>query len=308
MEPVRSGRVMVVGSIVMDVAVRLKRQPRSGETVFGTDAGLFLGGKGFNQAVAARRAGAHVAMAGRVGDDPFGAAFVAAFDREGINHDSVVVDPLTGTGIAVPMVDESGQNSIIIVPRANALVSADTIAACEAGIRAADVLMLQMEINPEASLAAAQIAAAASVPVLWNPAPLGEAPARFFEFTSILVANEIEAAGLTGSAVNDAATAERAAYSLHERGIAVVVVTLGNRGLVALSEVGVEVLSAHHVPVIDTTGAGDAFCGALAAELAAGAELETALRFANAAGALAVTRLGAEPSLPAREAIRALLD
>jgi len=303
----RAGRVVVVGSLVMDIVVRLSRRPVAGETVVGKDVGLYLGGKGFNQAVAARRAGAEVSMIGRLGRDPFGEPFFAALDREGIERSGVQVDDTAGTGVAIPMIDESGENSIVVVPRANLSLMPEQIAGSLEQLRSASVLLVQLESSPAASAAAARLAREAGALVLWNTAPIGEIPVELFSLAEIVIANELEATALTGRRVTDAASATAAAVAIRTRGAAVGIITLGERGLVAATGTGLIVLPAHSVEAVDTTGAGDAFCGALAAELARGASLEAALRFANAAGALAVTKLGAEPSLPRRAEVVALL-
>jgi ribokinase len=302
-----AGRVAVVGSLVMDIVVRLSRRPGPGETLVGKDVGMFLGGKGFNQAVAARRAGADVSMIGRLGSDSFGEPFFAALDREGMERSGITVDAEAGTGVAIPMIDDAGENSIVVMPRANLRLTAEDIEPVADKIRGAAVLLLQLESSPAASLAAARLARDAGVRVLWNTAPLSEIPEELFQRAEIVIANELEAAALAGHPVTDAASAADAAAVLRARGVPVGVVTLGEQGLVAVTDSGVLVLPAHPVVPVDTTGAGDAFCGALAAQLAVGAPLETALRFANAAGALAVAKLGAEPSLPRRADVLALL-
>ncbi|MGI8553431.1 MAG: ribokinase [Dehalococcoidia bacterium] len=303
----RPGRIAVVGSCVMDLVVRVKRMPRPAETVFGTDFGMYLGGKGFNQAVAARRAGASVSFIGLLGGDSFGERFLQAFQHEGIEHAGVRIAAREGTGVALPMVDDAGQNSIVVVPRANwALGAAEVVRAAEA-IRTADIVMLQFEAATAASVAAAHIAQESGVPVMWNPAPAAEPPSELFELTSILVANELEATGLTGIDVRDQESGLQAALAFRDFGIHTAVVTLGGLGVVAVGEQGALSLPAYHVRVVDSTGAGDAFCGALAAKLAESSPLDEALRFANAAGALAVTKSGAEPSLATRNAIEHLL-
>jgi ribokinase len=298
--------VVVVGSLVVDFVFRVARSPRAGETLTAEEFGIFLGGKGFNQAIAARRAGATVAMVGQLGDDPFAPLFEAALDREGIDRRHVRRGS-EGTGIATPVVDRRGHNTVIVAPRANLALAADAITAAGALIHSARVVVAQRETSLESIGRAAELARAAGVTFLWNAAPAGPADPRLFRLADILVVNEVEAEAFAGQAVDDEARLLDAARRLQQRGPATVVVTLGERGVLVVSGERVRRLAAFPVEAVDATGAGDAFVGALAARLAAGAPLEQAAQFANAAGALAVTVLGAEPSLPSRAAIERLL-
>ena len=297
--------VAVVGSLMMDLVIRVPRRPEPGQTIFGTDFGMFLGGKGFNQAVAARRLGASVRMIGRVGDDDFGRALRAALEREGIEAAGLVTDAEVGTGVAAPLIEESGENSIVSVPRANMrLTPADVEAAA---LVQTDIVLLQMEVPPQASLAAARRARAMGARVVLNTAPAGDLPAALHAAADIVVANENEAALLTGLAVQTVEQAFAAAERLRRTTAQTAVITLGGQGAVAVGESLHEHQPAHTVVVRDTTGAGDAYCGALAVRLVETGDLREALVWANAAGALAVTMLGAEPSLPSRSAVMALL-
>ena len=298
----RAARIAVVGSFVTDLVFRAPRRPERGETLIGHRLDVFEGGKGFNQAVAAARAGAEVVMIGRMGNDEFGARFLAALERENIDATHVVRDEHNATGVASPLVEDSGHNSIVLVPRANAALSAADVERARAAISAADVLLLQLEVPMAASLLAAEIARQAGRSVVLNPAPALAGSDALIAAAHVVVPNELEAASLT-----DCASAREAARTLLERGVPVVVVTLGERGSLLLDASGERALPAHAVDVVDTTAAGDAFCGALAVALAEGAPASDAVAFANAAGALAVTRLGAEPSMPKRAAIEELL-
>jgi ribokinase len=302
-------RVCVVGSFMIDVVMRVARRPRRGETLYAEACGVFLGGKGFNQAVAARRMGAAVAMVGRLGDDPFGRRIVAALAAEGIDAEGVIADPAEGTGLTTPLVEADGSNSIVVAPRANLRLTPTDVERAAGQIRAADVLLLQLEVPPEASAAAARIARAAGRRVVLNPAPALPLPDTLLQLADILTPNEVEAAMLTGLAVEGVEAAFAAAETLRARArpAAVVVVTLGALGAVARGPDLYLHTPAHAVTAVDTTAAGDAYNGALAVALAEGCPLPEALRWANAAGALAVTRLGAEPSLPRRADVAALL-
>ena len=301
-----AGSVCVVGSFMMDFVLRAPRRPLAGETLVGTSVDMFLGGKGFNQAIAASRAGADVTMIGRLGDDDFGRQFLAALRTEGIDATYVVVDDTIGTGIGAPLVDESGENSIVIVPRANDRLSASDIERARPAIAAADVVLLQLELPFETVLTAARIARESDTVVVLNPAP---APAddligTFRGLVNVLVPNEVEARALCGAGDTDGDA--NAAAVLRKRLGVPVVMTLGGRGCVVDDGCEQFDVPAHRVPVVDSVGAGDAFCGALGRWLSAGASLRRAVACANAAGALAVTRAGAEPAMPTREAIVAL--
>lgn len=302
-------RVCVVGSFMMDLAASAPRRPVAGETLVGTRFDMFLGGKGFNQAIAAARAGATTAMVGRVGADEFGSRFLAALDRDGIDRTHVAVDPTEGTGVGLPIIEPSGENAIVIVPRANLALSVADIDAARGVIEAADVVLLQLEVPPAASARAAELAHRAGAVVVLNPAPVpaagGDDLGRFAGVVDVLVPNEVEGAQLLGRprrSVDDDLVALAARYGCE------VALTLGGAGAAVLDGAGVERVAAHPVDVVDTVGAGDAFCGALGAALARGLPLGRAAVEANAAAALAVTVRGAEPSLPTGAAVRALLD
>lgn len=298
--------VLVVGSLMMDLVIRAPRRPEPGETLFGDDFGMFLGGKGFNQAVAARRLGADVRMIGRVGDDDFGRQIRAALEREGIDARHVGIDPETGTGVAAPLIEPSGENSIVSVPRANMRLTPAYVEMAQSVFDGARITLLQLEVPVDASLTAARLARNAGALVLLNTAPAGDVPHELLGFAGIIVANESEAAMLTGVQVADVAGAVVAAERLRAGG-ATVIVTLGAGGVVVVGDDCREHVAAHRVTVRDTTGAGDAFCGALAVRLAETGDLRDAVRWANAAGACAVTVDGAEPSLPRRAAVEAQL-
>ncbi len=291
-------RVCVVGSFVVDLVFRVKHRPGPGETMLADGFGMFLGGKGFNQAVACRRLGAEVTMVGRVGKDQFGEMFMAKLELEGIDSSHVTRDPEAGTAIASPVIDESGENSIIAAPRANMRVTPDDVLAAEEQIAAADVLMLQFEIPVAASRRAAEIARKHDTLALLDPAPVEHGFERFNAPIDYVVPNEIEAHMLTGRMTLD----EWGAVLLPEARQGVVI-SLGDKGAAAFNRSSRQEFPAHRVNVVDTTGAGDAFRAGLAVMLAQGKPLDDAVRFANACGALACTIMGAEPSMPRREAV-----
>jgi ribokinase len=293
---------------MMDLVVRAARRPEVGETLVGDTFEMFLGGKGFNQAVAAARAGARTAMIGRVGADDFGKCFLDALRRDGIDAEFVTRDETLGTGVGLPLVERTGANSIVVVPRANHQLDAGHVQAAKPAIEAAKVVLLQLELPVEVALETARIARAAGRTVVLNPAPAGDAGLAAFEgLVDYVVPNETEAERLTGVRVDDAGLRAAAVALVGQTGARGVVLTLGARGVALFEGGGIEILPPHSVECIDSVGAGDAFCGAFAAKLARGATLTDAARYGNAAGALAVTRAGAEPSMPTAAEVETLL-
>ena len=307
---VQRARVTVVGGFNMDLVFSAPRRPLPGETITGTAFGTFVGGKGSNQAVAAVRAGAHVAMVGRLGADSFGRDIAAALENEGVDLRHAVRDPVNGTGVAEIVVEPDGTNSIVVVPRANGHLSAQDVRRARGAIGSAAVLLLQLETPLDAAEEAARAARRARVTVVLNPAPAAEIPDSLLQLVDVLVPNETETQALTNLPVDSDDAARRAAQALRARtggGRATVVLTLGARGALVLDEDGADVVPSYPVRVVDTTAAGDAFCGALAVALAEGSALRDAVQFACAAGALACTVMGAGPSLPQRADIERLL-
>ena len=300
--------VCVVGSFMMDLVVRATRRPEIGETLVGDSFEMFLGGKGFNQAVAAARAGARTSMIGRVGADDFGKCFLDALGRDGIDAEYVTRDETLGTGVGLPLVERGGANSIVIVPRANHAQDAGDVRAAKPAIEAAQIVLLQLELPIEVALEAARIARAAGRTVVLNPAPACDGGLGAFEgLVDYVVPNETEAERLTGVSADGANLRAAATALIGQTGARGVVLTLGARGVAVYDGGNVVLLSSHSIECIDSVGAGDAFCGALAAKLARGASLAEAARYGNAAGALACTRAGAEPSMPTAAEVDALL-
>jgi len=297
-------KVTVVGSFMYDLVATAPRRPKTGETLIGDSFGMFLGGKGANQAIAASRAGAIVSMVGRLGNDLFGDQFLEKFSTEVINTDFVIQDTENGTGVGMPLIDASGDNSIVIIPQANMALSFENIDQAESSIADSDVLVLQCEVPMEANQRAAEIANKTDTLVILNPAPACEIPDALLSLVDIITPNESETEILTGMPTETDNQAIEAAHLLLSKGIETVILTLGSRGSFLLTKKIEKLIPAFSVEVVDTTAAGDAFCGALAASLAHGINIEKSVKIANAAGALAVTKLGAEPSLPSREEIQ----
>lgn len=294
--------VCVLGSFMKDLVAHAPRRPQPGETLRGTGFHEFLGGKGVNQAVAAARAGARVAMIGRLGTDRHGDEFAAMLAAEGIDAGQVRRDPHAGTGVGLPVVEPGGANSIIIVPRANDAVGAEDVAAAEAVIAASRILLVQLELRLPAVLDALRLAKKHGVFAILNPAPYATLPDDLRRLVDLIIPNEVEAEQLTGLRC-DGDRAEKVARLLRdEYATQAAVVTLGARGAVVAADT-TSIIAPFRVDAIDTTGAGDAFCGALAARLAAGDELRRAAVFASAAGALATTKPGAVPAMPHRHDI-----
>ena len=304
----RNPKVLVVGSFNMDLVVKAGRRPQTGETLMGEEFGMFIGGKGSNQAIAAARLGADVTMIGRLGTDLFGDTLMAAHAEESICTDYVIRDTEVGTGIASILIDTDGDNSIVLVPQANMRLTVEDIERASESITAADVLLLQLEVPIAASQRAAEIAKSNGATVVLNPAPAQELPDNFLAQVDILTPNEVETESLSGVEVSTAADAERAAKVLLDKGLSAVILTLGERGAVLLTPDLTRQVPAYTVEVVDTTAAGDAFCGALATGLARGENLVDAVAFANAAGALAVTVLGAAPSMPTAMQVEAFCE
>ena len=297
--------VVVVGSLNLDLIVQAPRLPRPGETLIGSDFATDEGGKGANQAVAAARMGARVAMIGRVGRDAHGERLRAALQREGVDDGGVGADAGQPTGVACVVVAPGGENSIVVAPGANHALQARHVEARAAWIAAARIVVLQLEIPMPAVIAALQRARGAGVTTLLNAAPAAELAPAQFALIDWLVVNEGEAGTLLGAPVTDATQAHAAAAALRARGPRQVVVTLGAAGLAHADAAGVVHLAAPQVAALDSTGAGDTFVGALAAALARGLPGSAALRWGQAAAALAVSRHGTQSAMPTRAQVLA---
>lgn len=309
--------IVVVGSINMDLVVRVKRHPQPGETLLGSDYETHHGGKGANQAVAAARMlarstqakgttssqGLGVRMIGRVGQDAFGQQLRSALKREGINVHATL--PIAApTGVAFIAVDEGGQNTIIVSPGANHRLRPENLSSAE--FEGARVVVLQLEIPLETVRRAAELGRQAGARVILNAAPAQKLPDRLLELIDILVVNETEAFGLSGVQPDSPEMALEVARLLAEK-VPTVIITLGEQGAVWVSPEGQGHQAVPEVEVMDTTGAGDAFTGAVATAICEGIPLAQAVQRGCVAGALATTRVGAQPSLPWREDVFAWL-
>lgn len=300
-------RILVIGSFMMDLVVRTPRAPKEGETIIGTSFNRFPGGKGANQAVAVARLGARVTMAGKLGQDVFGDQMLAALQQEGVATEHVLRDEQASTGIGSIVLDDQGKNRIVVVPGANLKYSLADLAALEPVVAAHDLVMLQLEMDVEVVKAAAQMGRKHGVPVMLNPAPARDLDDAFFAAVDFLTPNETEAQLLTGVTVHDVDSARQAALQLLARGLRHVVITLGDKGALLATGDRTQHVPGFSVHTVDTVAAGDAFNGALATKIAQGFSLEEAVVYANAVGALAVTRPGAIPSLPTAQEVEEFL-
>jgi ribokinase len=301
-------RVLVVGSANVDFTVAASRLPRVGETVSGGTLLVNHGGKGANQAVAARRLGAEVRFIGCVGDDAAGREIRAALRSEGIDVDGVMVTAEVATGTALIVVDGEGRNQIVVAPGANWRLSAEHVRARGDDFAWAQVVMCQLETPLETLAVALAEARRRALVTLLNPAPVRDGIAdNIWPLVDYLTPNEGEAERLSGTAVRDATSAAAAGRALRRRGVGTVIVTLGAQGSLASAAHGDVAVPAFAVTAVDTTAAGDAFNGALGVALAGDGPLADALRFASAAAAIACTRRGAQPSLATRAEVDELL-
>jgi ribokinase len=298
--------VVVFGSINMDLVVRTPRLPTPGETLTGHTFFTAPGGKGANQAVACARLGVPTRMVGRVGDDLFGEQLRASLRSFGVQDDGVLTTP-GPSGVALIAVDDTAENTIVIVPGANGAVSIADIPRLERALDGARALLLQLEVPIETVVAAARAAHTRGVTVILDPAPALPLPDELYALADIITPNEHEAATLTGIAVRDDQGAIAAARALIARGARRVALKLGARGALTADAEGEQFWSPFTVTPVDTVAAGDAFNGGLAVALSEGRSFDEAIRWGLAAGALSVTRHGAQPSMPERNEVLTLL-
>jgi ribokinase len=299
--------ILVVGSSNTDMVVKSPTLPAPGETVIGGTFFLFPGGKGANQAVAAARLGGYVTFIARIGADIFGAQSIESFKKEGIDCRFIGTDPSAASGVALITVDATGENCIVVAPGANATLTPSEIIRARDAIGEADIVLTQLEIPLPTVIELTDLAIASGRRIILNPAPACELPDQLLQNVSILTPNEKEAELLTGVRINDTAGALKAAQILFARGVETVIVTLGRAGALLYDGREPALIPAPKVEAIDTTAAGDVFNGALAVGLAEGMRMTDAVKFANNAAAISVTRLGAQASAPNRGETEAFL-
>lgn len=293
-------RICVAGSLVFDLVVKTQRRPQKGETLKGETFGMFPGGKGANQAVAAARLGAHVWMCGKIGGDIFGKMLLENLKREKVNADNVRTEKNLSSGAASIIVDAQGDNSIVVVPNANMHVRERDVRKFLPAIKKAQAVLLQLEIPVKTVYDIAQIAKKEGKHVVLNPAPAGEIPETLLRFCDVLIPNEQELGTLARTRIRKMSDAVYAAKELVNKGAKDVVVTLGEKGALWLNAHTQKLFKPFSVKTADTTACGDAFCAAFTVARCEGMSMEKSIVFANAAGALTATKMGAQPSLPSR--------
>ena len=301
-------RIVVVGSINMDLVVRCAILPTPGETILAQSSTEVPGGKGANQAVSAARLGARVWMIGRIGDDSFASRLHSGLVANGVDCSAVLRTESSASGIAIIGVQDNGQNQITVIPNANALLTPSDIDRFETVIKDASMLLLQLEIPMPTVVRAAAIARAHNVPILLDPAPAPhELPAELFS-VDVMCPNQTEAAAILGRSVVTIDDAKLAARELFSRGVRIAIITLGADGVVVCSDEGCKLYNAPTIKAVDSTAAGDAFAAAFSVCQSNAESLDQKIRFACAAGAVAASRHGAQPSLPTRLDVESLLQ
>jgi ribokinase len=296
-------KIAVVGSSNMDLVVKSKRIPVTGETILGGDFIMVPGGKGANQAVAAAKLGAQVFFIAKLGNDIFGLQSLNNFRKEGVNTRYVLQTQDAPSGVALIMVDEDGNNVIVVAGGANHKLTPEDVKEAESDIASSGALVAQLEVPIETVEFAAELANKFKVPFILDPAPARKLSSRLLNMVDVLKPNETEARILTGIEVKDQGSAEAAAQKLLECGVKNVILTMGAGGYLLVGKEGKEFVASRKVIAVDSTAAGDAFTGSLAVGLANGKTLTEAALFANNVAALSVTRMGAQPSMPTIEEI-----
>lgn len=299
----RAGKIIVVGSSNTDMVIKTAHLPLPGETILGGTFFMNAGGKGANQAVAAARLKGNIAFIAKVGNDMFGQQARELFQKEGIDVSGVVTDELHPSGVALITVDEKGENCIAVASGANANLLKEDIQFFEQQIQQAAIVLMQLETPLETIEHVAKVASSAGVSVILNPAPAARLSNDLLGNIAIITPNQTEAEMLTGIAVADMSSAEKAAIILCEKGIETVIITMGAKGAFLYSDGKGELIASEKVTAVDATAAGDVFNGALAVALSENMKIKDAVVFACKAAAISVTRLGAQSSAPYRNEI-----
>jgi ribokinase len=301
-------RICVVGSAMVDLVARVPKLPEPGETLVGSTFQIGFGGKGSNQAVMAARLGANVAMVARLGQDVFGENTLTNYKKQGIDTRFVLMDESRFSGVAPISVDEgSGQNAIVIIPGANMGLSPAGVRDARELIQSTQIVICQLEIPIESTMEAFKIAREAGVITILNPAPAAELPDELLALSDICIPNETEARILTGHTVNTPESATFAGKALLKRGPHSVIITLGEKGAVCFEGDTIDYIPAEKVEAVDTTGAGDAFVGTLAFQLAGGHPMTSAVRSAVAVASRSVLKEGTQTSFPCYDDVAELL-
>jgi ribokinase len=295
-------KVYVLGSMNMDIVLKIKNMPHIGETIMSKSMEKIPGGKGANQAVAAKRSGADVYMIAKVGRDENGIILGKELEKDDINVQYVFKDGKEPTGMAIINVDDNGDNSIIVVSGANMAITSSEISSTEEAIVGSDVVITQLETPMDMSIEAFKLGKKHNKLTILNPAPAREIDEELLKYTDIIIPNETEAALLTKIQVKDLESGKQAAEEFFKKGVNCVIITLGERGAAVITKENSEIVPAYKVEAVDTTAAGDSFIGALSSTIDAKnmnfEDIKAAVRFANKVSSIAVQRKGAQPSIP----------
>lgn len=300
-------KILVIGSFMTDLVVQTPKVPVEGETIIGSTFNRFTGGKGANQAVAAARLGGDVTMIGKLGEDDFGREHIDALKAENVNHQSVIYDSQSNTGVGNIVIDQNGNNRIVVIPGANLRLTEKDIASFENVIIDSDIVVLQLEIPMETVYKSIELAHKHGKTIILNPAPAQPIKSIYIDKVDYFIPNETEASLLTNIEVSSLETAEKAAETLLMQGYKNVIITLGSKGVLFKNSSEMKCVKAHTVKAVDTTAAGDSFIGSFAYGLSNEMSVEQSLNLAVAASALTVTKLGAQPSLPKIDDVNELL-
>jgi len=300
-------KIVVIGSSNTDMILKLSRIPKPGETLLGGDFSIAPGGKGANQAVAAARGGGQVTFIAKVGNDIFGQQAIEGFLKDGINVDFINKEQETSSGVALIFVDKDGENSIGVASGANAHLLPSDLDKSIGCFKGADIVLMQLETPVETIVHAADIAYRKNIPVILNPAPAHELSEKLLKLIYMITPNETEAELLTGIKVNDEKSAEEASQILTKTGVQNVIITLGAKGVYLYSDNLKGMIPGFKVKAVDTTAAGDVFNATLSVGMAQGKSIRESIMYANAAAALSVTKLGAQPSAPSLKKIEEFL-
>ena len=293
-------RIAVIGSSNTDMVIKTSKLPSPGETILGGDFFMNAGGKGANQAVAAARLGGNVSLIARTGDDVFGRQAKKIFDIDKIDTDYMLTDPDHPSGVALITVDAQGENCIVVAPGANNYLSKADIEIAMEEILRSEIILMQLEIPVETVSYVAEIAHEAGIKVILNPAPAARISDELLSMLYMITPNETEAELISGIPVHDVESAAFAARNLYQRGVNVVIITLGSKGALLYSGENEIIIPVQKVEAIDTTAAGDVFNGAIAVAISEGLALDKAVEFACKAASISVTRMGAQSSAPYR--------
>lgn len=300
-------KITVIGSLVMDQVIKIKKFPKEGDTLFGDEINYFLGGKGANQAYALTRLGADTEMIGMVGDDNFGRAFIDTFKKAGTKVSNILISKQVGTSMASILSNYQAENKIVVMHGANYEFKEKELKKVESVLKKSDLVITQLELRPEIEEAIIRLCAKHKIPVQLNPAPAYKLSKDILSKITYITPNDLELSILTGMKTNTIENAKKAVKKLLSMGPKVVVSTLGGNGAMIGDKNGVRHIPGFKVKVVDTVGAGDAFNGGFAYALSKGHKVDDAVRFANAVGGLAVTKQGAFPSMPSLKQVEELI-